>query len=85
MVLGWRDRLSNPLQRDQSTISLKAGTGSPLMLLHTLRTQLDYFQRLLRNSIQKTPVESMIAVSSIRVRGAHGNSIEHLVGAQHER
>jgi hypothetical protein len=45
------------------------------MLLHTLRTQLDYFQRLLRNSIQKTPVESMIAVSSIRVRGAHGNSL----------
>src|SRR5215831_20247521 len=32
-------------------------------------------QRLLRNSIQKTPVESMIAVSSIRVRGAHGNSL----------
>jgi hypothetical protein len=36
---------------------------------------------LLRNSIQKIPVESMIAVSSIRVRSAHGNSLDHLVGA----
>ena len=39
---------------------------------------------LLRNSIRKTPVESMIAVSSIRVRSAHGNSFDHLVGAQQE-
>jgi hypothetical protein len=31
------------------------------------------WRRLLRNSIRKTPVESMIAVSSIRVRSAHGN------------
>jgi hypothetical protein len=38
-------------------------------------------RRLLRNSIQKTPVESMIDVSSIRVRNAHGNSFDHLVGA----
>src|SRR5262245_8688462 len=40
---------------------------------------------LLRNSIQKTPVESMIAVSSIRVRSAHGNSLDHLVGARGQR
>lgn len=26
---------------------LKAGTGAPLLLMHTLRTQLDYFQRLI--------------------------------------
>ena len=32
---------------------------------------------LLRNSIQKFPVKSMIAVSSIRVRSAHGNSFAH--------
>jgi hypothetical protein len=38
-------------------------------------------RRLLRNSIQKIPVESMIAVSSMRVRSAHGNSLYHLVGA----
>jgi hypothetical protein len=31
-------------------------------------------------AIQKTPVESMIAVSWIRVRSAHGNSFDHLVG-----
>jgi hypothetical protein len=35
---------------------------------------------LLRNSIQKTPVESMTVVSSMRVRTAHGNSFDHLVG-----
>jgi hypothetical protein len=39
-------------------------------------------RRLLRNYIQKTPVESMIAVSSIRVRSAHGNSFNHIVGEQ---
>jgi hypothetical protein len=38
-------------------------------------------RRLLRNSIQKIPVESMIAVSSMRVRTAHGNSFDHLLGA----
>jgi hypothetical protein len=27
----------------------------------------------------------MIAVSSIRVRSAHGNSLDHLVGEQQER
>jgi hypothetical protein len=27
----------------------------------------------------------MIAVSSIRVRSAHGNSFDHLVGVQQER
>src|SRR5205809_194315 len=32
-------------------------------------------------SIQKIPVESMTAVSSMRVRAAHGNSFNHLVGA----
>ena len=37
------------------------------------RTPAD-IRRLLRNSIQKIPVESMIAVSSMRVRSAHGNS-----------
>jgi hypothetical protein len=42
-------------------------------------------RRLLRNSIQKIPVESMIAVSSIRVRSAHGNSLDHLVGAGEQR
>src|SRR5438093_8259519 len=40
---------------------------------------------LLRNSIQKTPVESMTAVSSMRVRAAHGNSFDDLVGAGDER
>ena len=39
-------------------------------------------RRLLRNSIQKTPVESMIAVSWIRVRSAYGNSFDHLVGTR---
>jgi hypothetical protein len=38
------------------------------------------WRRLLRKSIQKTPVQSMIAVSWIRVRSAHGNSFDHLVG-----
>src|SRR5947208_10627649 len=32
-----------------------------------------------RNSIQKIPVESMTAVSSMRVRAAHGNSFDHFV------
>jgi len=41
-------------------------------------------RRLLRNSIQKTPVESIIAVSSIRVRSAHGNSFDHLVGGDEQ-
>src|SRR5262249_34418870 len=41
--------------------------------------------RLPRNSIQKIPVESMTAVSSMRVRAAHGNSFDHLVGAGEER
>src|SRR5215510_10879860 len=38
-------------------------------------------RRLPRNSIQKIPVESMTAVSSMRVRAAHGNSFNYLVGA----
>src|SRR5262249_13555677 len=38
-------------------------------------------RRLPRNSIQKIPVESMTAVSSMRVRAARGNSFDHLVGA----
>src|SRR5438874_5189161 len=38
-----------------------------------------------RNSIQKIPVESMAAVSSMRVRAAHGNSFDHLVGAGKKR
>src|SRR5262249_31478820 len=40
---------------------------------------------LLRNSIKKIPVESMSAVSSIRVRSAHGNSFDHLVDAGDQR
>src|SRR5262245_47547258 len=44
-------------------------------------------RRLARNSIQKIPVESMTAVSSMQVRAAHSNSFDHLVGAreQHRR
>src|SRR5262245_6796132 len=38
-----------------------------------------------RNCIQKIPVESMTAVSSMRVRAAHGNSFDHLVGVLQER
>src|SRR5262249_36315157 len=45
----------------------------------------DVFGQTLRNSIQKSPVESMIAVSSIRVRSAHGNSFDHLAGAGEQR
>src|SRR5947208_5728326 len=42
-------------------------------------------RRLPRNSIQKIPVESMTAVSSMRVRAAHGNSFEQLIGANEQR
>src|SRR6266700_6268095 len=48
------------------------------------RTPAD-IRRLLRNSIQKIPVESMIAVSSMRVRTAHGNSFDNLVSTQQHR
>jgi hypothetical protein len=41
-----------------------------------LKTDAAWNSPLLRNSIQKIPVESMIAVSSIRVRSAHGNSFD---------
>src|SRR5215510_5777766 len=36
------------------------------------------------NSIQKTFAESMTAVSSIRVRTAHDNSLDHLVGEREQ-
>jgi hypothetical protein len=43
------------------------------------------WRRLPRNSIQKIPVESMTAVSSMRVRAAHGNSFDHFVGDGEQR
>jgi hypothetical protein len=70
--------ISTPTRRIRSPCCARAASGhaaaAPPSSVMNCR-------RLLRNSIQKIPVESMIAVSSMRVRSAHGNSFDHLVGA----
>ncbi len=41
-------RLNHVVLKDgQKLRYLQAGSGPPLLLMHTLRTQLDYFQRLI--------------------------------------
>src|SRR5262249_37834166 len=74
---------STPMRRIFSRWCARAASGHaaapPSIVMNS--------RRLARNSIQKIPVESMTAVSSMQVRAAHSNSFDHLVGAreQHRR
>jgi hypothetical protein len=53
---------------------LQAGSGPPLLLMHTLRTQLDYFQRLIPLLTSVHGLRGRLAGSRlVRGRPGHGD------------
>ncbi len=54
------------------------GSGPPLVLLHTVRTQLDYFQRVVPALGEWHRVARQLGVRAITVAGAgHFSALEH--------